>query len=146
MLSSVFMFTPEMIQRSKGITAIEGGVLDLDGKPVEGVVVFAYLSPEAMGRPLFVSDRTDKKGEFLLRVHGSETFYLKVRGVIGGGAPENGEYMNVTEDFQPVQVKSVINSKTKGVVLKVKKFLRPEGVMEPTGKAIRAWKKIEDIK
>jgi hypothetical protein len=81
-----------------------------------------------------------------LRVHDSSIFYLKVRGVIGGGTPENGEFTNVTKDFKPEQVKSIKNEKVKGVVLKVQMFMRPEGVADPADKSIRSWKKIEEAK
>ncbi|MBT0664812.1 hypothetical protein KI809_10920 [Geobacter pelophilus] len=145
-LGGVFLFTPEMIQRGKGITAIEGVVSDLAGKPVTGVVVFAYLSPDATGRPVFVSDRTGPKGTFLLRVHDSSTYYLRVRGVIGGGAPKNGEFMNVTEDFKPEQVKSIKGETVKGVVLKVKMFSRPDKAKDSSGKGPRALKQPESVK
>jgi hypothetical protein len=123
-LTGAYLFTPNMIQRDKGITAVEGVVTDMEGRPVERAFVFAYLSKEATGRPVFVSDRTDKNGKYLLRVHDGGSYYLKVRSVYGGGPPQDGEFLNVTEEFEPVMVTLKKEQKLKGVTLKVKKFSR----------------------
>lgn len=119
------LFTPDMVQRGKSITSIEGFVLDNDGNPVEKALVFAYLSAEAMGRPTFISERTDKNGRYVLRVHDGGTFYLKVRSVYGGGAPQDGEFLNITNEFKPLKASLEKHQKLKGVTLKVLKFSRP---------------------
>lgn len=89
----------------KGITAIEGKVTDAQGTPVEGMRVFAYTSQVMFGRPLFVSDRTDADGKYLLRVSGSGKYYVRVRANYGGGPPAAGELMGVYKDGKPVAVK-----------------------------------------
>jgi hypothetical protein len=132
-LTGAYLFTPDMIQRDKGITAVEGVVSDMEGKPVERALVFAHLSRAATGRPVFVSDRTDKNGRYLLRLHDGGSFYLKVRSVIGGGAPQEGEFLNTTEEFEPVMVTLKKEQKLYGVTLKVKKFSRKtrDGTKKP---------------
>lgn len=124
-----FIWSPVSIQRDKGITAVEGIVTDMKGIPVEGALVFAYLSSNISGRPIFISDKTNKNGKYLLRVHDGGTFYLKVRSVYGGGAPEAGEFLNTTEEFKPFSVSLKKDQKLQGIDLQVKKFTKrgPKG-------------------
>ncbi len=121
-LTGVFVWRPDMNKRGKGVTAVEGIVADIEGKPVEGALVFAYLSKEISGRPVFISERTDKNGKYQLRVHDGGTFYLKVRSVYGGGAPEEGEFLNITGEFKPFWVTVKKDQKLQGINLQVKKF------------------------
>lgn len=79
----------------EGITAIEGRVLIDDGKPVEGALVFTYLSPTMKGKPDFVSDRTDKDGKFTLRVYEGGNYYLRARDLYGGGPPAAGGIIGI---------------------------------------------------
>jgi hypothetical protein len=127
------LWSPELIQRETGITAVEGVVVDQEGHPVDKALVFAYLSPDAKGRPQFVSDRTSSDGRYQLRVHDSGTYYLKVRSIYGGGAPKEGEYLNSTTEFKPEMVQMKKGERLKGVNLKVKKFskLKPKTGTSP---------------
>jgi len=118
---------PELIQRDQGITAVKGVVVDQEGTPVANTVVFASLTKGVMGRPTFISERTDANGRFLLRVYGGGTYYLKVRSVLGGGAPQVGEFLNTTEEFEPLEVNLQKDQIRHGVTLTVKKFSRPDG-------------------
>ncbi|GAB7026485.1 carboxypeptidase-like regulatory domain-containing protein [Geotalea toluenoxydans] len=77
----------------KGATAIEGTVADRDGKPVEGVLILAYANREMRGRPLFVSTKTDRKGNYRLGLHQGGTYYLKIRDFYGGGRPQEGQIL-----------------------------------------------------
>lgn len=120
-----FLWSPDMVKRDKGITSVEGVVVDTDGTPVERAIVLAYYNPEGNGRPVFVSDRTDNKGRYQLRTNDGGTFYLKVRSVVGGGKPSSGEYLNTTKEFIPVAVTLKKNERVQGVTLKVMKFARP---------------------
>lgn len=72
------------------VTAIEGSVLDVFGKSVVNVMIFAHRIAEMTDRPLFVSARTDKNGAYRLRVAGSGTFYLRVSDFYGVGIPSGG--------------------------------------------------------
>lgn len=126
------LWLPKMEIRDKGITSVEGVVLDAAGKPVERAIVLAHYHPGARGRPVFISDRTDKKGKYQLRTNDGGTFYLSVRSVVGGGRPEGGEYLNTTKEFEPVPVTLKKNERLQGVNLKVIKFERR---MEQPGSA-----------
>lgn len=137
-----FLWTPDLVKRDKGVTAVEGVVVDTEGKPVERVIVLAYYNAEGQGRPVFISDRTDKKGKYQLRTDEGGTFYLKVRGVVGGGKPTSGEYLNTTREFQPVMVTLKKGESLKDVLLKVKYFSRPTDDSVPVGK--REWKVFEN--
>lgn len=119
-----FLWTPDTIQRNKDVTSIEGVVTDMEGKPLEGALVFGYLSRAVTGRPVFISEKTDKNGKYQLRVHDGGTFYLKVRSVYGGGAPEAGEALNITDEFKPFSVTLKKYQKLMGIELQVKKFPR----------------------
>ena len=121
-LTGVIVWTPDMNKRDKGVTAIEGVVSDIEGKPVEGALVLAYLSRDITGRPVFISERTDKNGKYRLRVHDGGIFYLKVRSVYGGGTPEAGEFLNITEEFKPFLVILKKDQNLQGINLQVKKF------------------------
>jgi hypothetical protein len=118
---------PEQIQRDQGITAVKGIVVDQKGTPVANAVVFASLTKGTMGRPTFISERTDTNGQFLLRVSGGGIYYLKVRSVLGGGAPQTGEFLNTTEEFTPLEITLQQDQIRQGVTLTVKKFSRAGG-------------------
>lgn len=86
----------------KGITSVSGTIRDEQGKPREGMVVFAFTSPSMFGRPLFVSERSDEYGGYILRVAGSGKYYLRARANYGGGPPASGELMGVYQKGRPV--------------------------------------------
>lgn len=87
----------------KGITAIEGIIRDAQGRPVAGMVVFAFKRPAADDRPLFVSERTDKKGRYRLRLAGGGSYYLRARKNYGG-PPSGDELMGEARSGKPVTV------------------------------------------
>ena len=92
-ISEATVFKKQQPKHEKGMTAIEGTVTDEDGKPVEGVRVFVYTSPEMAGRPQYASEGTGKDGKYLINVNNKGTYYLKVRSHYGGGKPVGGEFM-----------------------------------------------------
>lgn len=118
------LWSPNTIERGKGVTSIEGVVTDMKGQPVEGAQVFAYLSKNAKGRPVFISDTTDKNGKYMLRVHDGGSFFLKVRSVHGGGVPEIGELQNVSREFESQMVTLKKYQHLQGIQLKVNSFSR----------------------
>jgi hypothetical protein len=63
--------------------------VDRAGKPVAGVRALAYRSPEMVGHPAFVSERTGPDGTAELAVSGEGTYYLLARENLGG--PADGE-------------------------------------------------------
>jgi len=113
---------PAESSASEAVTAIAGTVLDSEGKPVEGALVFAFTTPTVVGKPLFVSERSGKDGSFLLRVHEGGTFFLKLRNTFGGGPPLAGAVQdgNREEPLYPASVKT--GETARGIVLKGKLF------------------------
>lgn len=138
-LSKSFIWSPDNIPHEKGITAVEGTVTDPQGAAVENVVVFAYLNEDAIGRPAFTSDRSDRKGRFQLRLAEGGVYYLKVRGVIGGGAPQAGEFQSVTEEFKPKRVETVTGKRLSGITLKADQF-KGKALQAPQQSSERKWK------
>jgi len=143
-LTGTFTWLPTMSERDKGITSVEGVVLTMEGKPVPNLVVLAFYTPEMRRRPAFVSERTDKDGKFIIRVAEGGNYWLKVRGVIGGGAPATGEYQNTTDEFTPFMVALENGQKLKGVILNVKEFSGIGSTGQP--KQQKIWKRVDDMK
>lgn len=145
-LSGAFFWTADKVEREKGVTSASGVVTDDSGKPVKNVVVFAYLFSEAAGRPAFISDRTDKDGKFIIRFYEGGTYFLKVRGVIGGGKPLAGEFMNVTKDFEPTMISVKKDEKLKDVKLQVKMFTTPaEQAPAHPEKGDKFWRQLKEL-
>jgi hypothetical protein len=91
---------------TKGVTKIEGTIRNEKGEPQEGMMVFAFSTPVIAGRPLFVSERSDKNGKYLLRVSGGGKFFLRARANFGGGPQSADELMGVYNDGKPVIMKT----------------------------------------
>lgn len=105
-----------------GMTAIEGQVLGSDGKPVKGVFVFAFLTPAMVGRPLFVSEKTNDDGKFLLRVSEGGKYYLKVKELYGGGPPRKGSVIGGYGDDIPKAVEVKNGTLVRGIKIAGSKF------------------------
>jgi len=78
MTTAAKLFSKALLEE-KGITAIEGKIRNEKGEPVEGMMVFAFKKSGRTGKPLFVSDRSDKNGKYQLRVSGGGNYYLSTR-------------------------------------------------------------------
>ncbi|CAG0979901.1 hypothetical protein GEOBC_01753 [Geobacteraceae bacterium] len=115
-------FKREKAAAKGSVTAIEGTVLDEGGKPVAGALVFAFVSPTMVGKPLFASERTGRDGKYLLRVDEGGTYYLKSREVYGGGAPKAGEIIGGYGEKEPAPVKVEAGKTVKGIDLNVIHF------------------------
>lgn len=74
------------------ITSISGKVTGPDGKPVEGVSVFACTAPGEGVEPVFASEPTSTDGRYVLRVSQGGMYYLSVsehtRAVCGRSATQ----------------------------------------------------------
>lgn len=98
-----------------GITAIEGTVTDFKGKPVENALVFAFLTPAMVGKPLFISEKTGKDGRYILKVAQGGNYYLKIRNSYGGGALKAGEIMGNYGQDKPMAVEVKTGAIAKGI-------------------------------
>ncbi|RJQ45891.1 MAG: carboxypeptidase regulatory-like domain-containing protein [Nitrospiraceae bacterium] len=110
---------------TKGVTLFEGIIRNEKGNPVEGMLVFAFSTPTMVGRPLFVSERSDKDGKYLLRLSGGGSYYLRARADYGGGPPAADQAMGVYNNGKPVSIKT--GEAMKGIDIKVSKIGVAEG-------------------
>jgi hypothetical protein len=111
------------------ITAVEGMILDTEGKPVEGALVFAYTAPTMVGKPLFASERAGKDGHYTLRVNDNGNYYLRVRSVYGGGPPAIGEIIGVYGEKEPIAVSTRKGETVQGVNIVVRRFYGKKTMM-----------------
>ena len=73
-------------------TKVTGVILDKEGKPPQGVYVFAYLEKVmAHKRPEFISKVVDKDGRYVLNLPQGGTYYLGARSQYGD-TPALGEW------------------------------------------------------
>jgi hypothetical protein len=105
------------------VTAIEGTVSDTNGKPIEGAVVAAYSSRTLIGKPLFVSNRTDKNGKYQIRVYEGGKYYLRVRENYGGGPPVVGNIIGTYGEKEPVEITIKTDEILREVDIRATKFL-----------------------
>ncbi len=77
--------------------AVTGTVHDPGGKPLAGLRVLLYGSPDTSGKPRFVSGASGGDGSFRLEVPAPGSYYLVARKNLGG-PPEAGEYYSRWED------------------------------------------------
>ncbi|MBT0652309.1 carboxypeptidase-like regulatory domain-containing protein [Geomobilimonas luticola] len=122
-IAEAIPFSRATVKTGSGITAIEGSITDAEGKPLERAMVFAFLTPAMVGKPLFVSERTGKDGKYLLRVNQGGDYYLKIRDVYGGGAPKVGEIMGGYGQDKPMPVTVKTGTTVKGIDIKGVRFL-----------------------
>lgn len=126
-------FTLDLLVKGEGVSAIEGVVLDVAGKPVENAMVFGHVKSAMNDRPLFVSKRTDSKGAYQLRVAGNGTYYLRVRDIYGGGMPSAGAVMGVFGGDKPKAVIVKEGEIVKGINLTEVEFVKPSGKQQGNG-------------
>lgn len=110
---------------SRDLTGIAGKITDQKGKPLEGVMVFAFTTPAMVGKPLFVSEPTGKDGTYLLKVHQGGTYYLKVRNTYGGGAMKAGDILGSYGQDKPTAVEVATGAIVKGIAIKGIRFPGP---------------------
>lgn len=83
----------------KGITSVEGTLRNENGVAAPGMLVFAFSERSRGGTPLFVSEKSGKNGNYILRLSGGGTYYLRAsaeEGVIStAGAQDGGNTVSV---------------------------------------------------
>jgi hypothetical protein len=114
-VSGAITFKKASLKAVPGITAIEGIVTDSHGKPVENALVFAFLTPAMVGKPLFISEKTGKDGRYILRVDQGGNYYLKIRNTYGGGALKAGEIMGSYGQEKPLAAVVKTGAIAKGI-------------------------------
>lgn len=74
---------------------ISGVLTDTDGKPLSGLLVFAFTDSAMSGEPLAVSQPSDSDGRYLLRLPEPAKVYLRAREHYGQRSPADGGYLGV---------------------------------------------------
>ncbi len=122
-VSGATPFRRDLVKFGDGITAVEGVIIDPENKPVAGALVFAFITPTMVGRPLFTSEKTGEDGRYILRVYEGGEYYLKVRSEYGGGPPVPGEFIGLYGDSVPAGVKVRTGEIVRDINIKIKKFV-----------------------
>lgn len=114
---------PDNVHKEAGATtAIEGVVTDGEGKPVEGIHVFAFLREVVAGKPLFASEQSNARGEFRLPVAEGGTYFLKARGDLGGGPPQAGLMIDGKKGEPMAAISVETGQVTAGIILRTRAF------------------------
>lgn len=104
---------------------VMGRVRDAEGRPVAGVLVFAFADPELTREPLAVSSRTGADGRYALRLDHPGGIYLRVKDEYRGGAPLAGGHVGVYGGAEPAMVDVGADQLVSGLDIEV--FQVPEG-------------------
>ncbi len=102
-------------------TAIEGVITDMEGKPVEGATVFAFVDQTISRKPLYASQKTGQDGKYILNVP-EGTYYLRVRNKLGGGPPEPGQIVGIFGEQAPAAIVVKDGEIKTGINIKVIRF------------------------
>jgi len=84
--------------------AVTGRLSDPEGKPLAGLLVYAFLDSSMAKEPLAVSEPSDGDGRYLLRLPEPATVYLRAREHYGRRNPLDGGYMGVYGGATPQAV------------------------------------------
>ncbi len=94
----------ENLSERRITTAIEGTVIDAEGKPVVGAVVVAFSQSYIGKKPLFVSDKTDTNGKYILPLI-EGTYFLRARNSFAAGPPQPGQIVGYFGEGRPAPIK-----------------------------------------
>lgn len=102
---------------------VTGRTTDFDGKPVAGLLVFAFLDSTMSREPVAVSAPSGRDGGYVLRFSEPATVYLRVREHYGQRSPVDGGYMGVYGGATPLAV--TVGGEEKGLPRDLQVFLIP---------------------
>ncbi len=102
-VAEAFQISEEDLTNRRITTALEGKIVSTDWLPVEGAVVVAFTEPIIGRKPLFVSNKSDKDGNYVLPVT-EGTYYLRVRNSFAAGPPEPGQIVGYYGEGTPKPV------------------------------------------
>lgn len=86
------------LEEGIGFATVKGIVTDKGGKPVSGLFVLFYQNKSMQGKPLYISGRTNKSGEFSIKLPVG-TYYVSARENIGGPPITNEWYGKLQEEL-----------------------------------------------
>ena len=76
-------------EKSSNIS-VSGRILDENEKPIEGIWVGVYTDPQMFGKPVYLSKKSDKNGNYVIKIPKVGKYYLAGRDTLGG-PPNPGE-------------------------------------------------------
>lgn len=124
---SGFVFTESTL-------TVSGKLTTLEGKPLPGLLVFAFTDSTMSREPLAVSEPSDSNGHYLLRLPEPATVYLRAREHYGQRSPLDGGYMGIYGGSTPLAVNVDADENKQGCNLTVIHIppsdLRQKGVTE----------------
>ncbi|MEN8263912.1 MAG: carboxypeptidase-like regulatory domain-containing protein [Nitrospirota bacterium] len=103
----------------KDVSGITGVIQNVNGVPLKGAIVFAYLTETMTGLPLFTSYRTGMDGKYLITMDRGGNYYLRVRDIYGGGPPVRGAIMGGYGQGKATAVNVKTGEITEGIDIKV---------------------------
>lgn len=124
LIAEAVPYNSKISSTEDGITAITGTISDATGTPVSGAVVLAFPTANVIGKPLFVSQRTSSNGNYILRVSGSGTYFLKTRTTLKGGHPEEGELIGTHGNGMPAGVTLKSGETLTGIDIRANKYTK----------------------
>lgn len=83
---------------------ISGKLATREGKPLPGLLVFAFTDSTLSKEPLAISEPSDSNGRYLLRLPEPATVYLRAREHYGQRSPLDGGYMGIYGGGTPLAV------------------------------------------
>lgn len=86
------------LEEGIGFSTVKGAVIDRSGKPVPGLFVLFYQNKNMQGKPLYISARTNKSGEFSIKLP-KGTYFVSARENIGGPPVSNEWYGKYEEEL-----------------------------------------------
>jgi hypothetical protein len=93
-------------RQTEGITAIKGIIKDEKGSPVPDLFVGAYTRPVMLGKPDYISRRSDKDGRYEIRLSDGGNYYLVARYRLGSPPAPGDFYGRVGDEKNPLSIKT----------------------------------------
>ncbi len=103
-------------------TRVSGYLVDTQGDPVPGLLVFAFADPEVSTSPLAVSQRSDAQGRFEIPLAKPGTIFMRARKSLRGGRPEPGDYVGVFGGTVPQPLRIAENQHIEGMKILVRRI------------------------
>ncbi len=132
-ISEAFPIQPDDFLKRRVTTAIEGKIITMEWEPVADAVVVAFVQPIVGRKPLFVSNKSDKDGKYILPVT-EGTYYLRVRNSFAAGPPEPGQIIGYFGEGTPAPISVKDEEIVKEINMQVVTFIGRGPVPRPAPK------------
>lgn len=89
------------LESDEGYPLLSGVIKDKNGNPKSGIFVMLYHNKDMQGKPVYISGRSDSKGNFSIKVPPGK-YFISARENIGG-PPISGEWVGKLKDFVNIE-------------------------------------------